>query len=557
MTNRTSLFAGAAAGVMLALAVGGVAQANLVHHRRPHAAPAVKDAALEDEVRELKARVDALQSWRDTQAATAAQTQAQLAEVRGQLADSQARAQAAETRVEAQIQTIPSDVRTAVAEAAPKTDKLYIKGVSLTLGGFVAAESVFRSRNEEADIASSFSGIPYTNNALGHTNEFRFSARQSRISGLVEGDATPDIHLAGYAEVDFLGAAQTANSNETNSYTPRMRVFYTTIDLKREFGGLHLLAGQNWSLATLYTNGLTPRAEDPPLTIDAQYVPGFVFARQPQLRLAADFHKQLWLAVSLENPQTTYFNNGQFNPGVSVLTNGPAGSGFNSVNTLSINKVPDVIGKVALQEDLAGHPLHLEGFGVYRDFYARLTSGGAVGNQSVSGGGVGGGAILGIVPKVLDLQISGIWGHGVGRYGAAQLPDATLSVDGSLHPIREWALLAGGIVHAGTRLDVYGYAGEERQEQTAFTNGKILNGVGNLLYNNSGCDTEGGSCVGNSQYIDQFTLGFWHRPYAGPFGKFQWGVQYSYTERHAFPGVGGAPVAQDHMIFTSLRYYPF
>jgi hypothetical protein len=34
-------------------------------------------------------------------------------------------------------------------------------------------------------------------------------------------------------------------------------------------------------------------------------------------------------------------------------------------------------------------------------------------------------------------------------------------------------------------------------------------------------------------------------------------LQYSYTERKAFSGIGGAPIANDSMVFASFRYYPF
>jgi len=560
MTIRTSLVGGAALGVVLAATAAAGVQAKTVrhHHRAARADQGEASAAVRGEISELRTQVEALKTWRDSQATSQAQADAQLAQVKAQLADAQARVQATQARLDAQIDTIPGTVQTAVAAAAPKADKLYIKGVSVTLGGFVAAESVTRSRNEVADIASSFSAIPFGASTVGHTNETRLTARQSRISGLVQGDVSDSIHLAGYTEVDFLGAAQTANSNETNSYTPRMRVFYTTIDWDRDFGGLHLLAGQNWSLATMNTSGITPRTENPPLNIDAQYVPGFVFARQPQVRFTADIDKKIWFAVSLENPQTTYYNSGKFLPGVSVLTNGAAGSGYNSANTLSINRVPDVIGKVALQEDLGGHALHIEGFGIYRDFYARVNNGGNSGNESTSGGGVGGGVEFALLPKVLDLQASGIWGRGIGRYGASQLPDATLSVDGTLHPIDEWAALVGGTFHVNPNLDIYAYAGEERERQTAYTSGTIFNGVGNEGYDNTGCDTEGATnCVGNTRLVEQATVGFWDKPYIGRFGKIQWGVQYSYTERHAFDGKGAAPVTNDNMVFTSIRYYPF
>ncbi|MEJ0065986.1 MAG: hypothetical protein WDM85_11685 [Caulobacteraceae bacterium] len=55
-----------------------------------------------------------------------------------------------------------------------------------------------------------------------------------------------------------------------------------------------MLLGQNWSLATMNSSGITPRAEAPPTVIDAQYVAGFVFTRQPQIRLTYDWHKEFW-----------------------------------------------------------------------------------------------------------------------------------------------------------------------------------------------------------------------------------------------------------------------
>ena len=561
MTHKASLRGGVALGVFLAAGMSVTAHAKATHHLRHPASEghaSASQAALKDEVRELKSEVDALQAWRQTTVAAQAQSDAQLQQVRGQLAETQAREEAAETQLQTQIQTIPGAVQTAVAAAAPKTDKLYIKGVTVTLGGFVAAESIYRSRNMESDIASNFNAIPYGANTVGHTGEFRFTARQSRISALVQGDVSPTVHLAGYGEFDFQAAAQTANSNQTNSYNPRIRQLYTTVDWDTGDGGWHLLAGQNWSLATMNSKGITPRNEDAPPQIAAQYVPGFVFTRQPQLRLTRDWDKRIWVAVSLENPQTTFFNSGKFISGVSPVITGPAGSGFNSANTLSLNHVPDVIGKLALEEDLSGHSLHVEAFGIYRDLYERLNVSGVANNRDVSAGGVGGGVILGVIPKVLDLQVSALWGSGVGRYGASALPDATLGVDGVFHPIRETDVLVGGTLHVSPQLDIYAFAGEEREERTAFTSGAILNGLGNPGYDNSGCNTEGSSaCVGNTHYVDQATVGFWHKPYQGRFGRFQWGAQYSYTQRHAFPGLGGAPTASENMIFTGLRYYPF
>ena len=57
----------------------------------------------------------------------------------------------------------------------------------------------------------------------------------------------------------------------------------------------------------MYRDGLVPRQENVPLTIDAQYVVGFDWARQAGLRVVKDFddHK-MWAGLSLEEPQTTF-----------------------------------------------------------------------------------------------------------------------------------------------------------------------------------------------------------------------------------------------------------
>src|SRR6202008_2373162 len=143
------------------------------------------------------------------------------------------------------------------------------------------------SKNIESDISSSFARIPFENAPLAHTNELRGTARQSRLSFLAQGDINKVTHAAFYGEFDFQAAAQTANSNESNSYNPRIRNVYGTLDWASM--GLHFLGGQNWSLITLNTKGITRRNEAPPPAIDAQYVPGFAWARQPQIRLVKDF----------------------------------------------------------------------------------------------------------------------------------------------------------------------------------------------------------------------------------------------------------------------------
>jgi hypothetical protein len=181
---------------------------------------------------------------------------------------------------------------------------LFLNGVTITPGGFFELASVTRSHFMGADIATPFSNIPFANIPSSHVGEFHLSARRSRAALLVRGDVSPETHLAGYGEFDWLGAAQTANLNQTDSFNLRIRHLYMTVD--DDYWGAHLLAGHAFTLATMNIIGILPRKENTPVTIEDQYVPGFVWARQDQIRVVKDFDQKLWFALSAEQPATTF-----------------------------------------------------------------------------------------------------------------------------------------------------------------------------------------------------------------------------------------------------------
>jgi len=569
MTTKASLLRQAGLGVLAGLMLTSVAEAKATKHHHPHAA---KAPPVEDQrINALEAQVQALQSWRNEQAQQHAEDQQQLAGLRQQLADTQARADAAEADAHAQIQTIPGAVRSEIAAEKPKDGKIHYKGVTLTVGGFAAAEGVYRSKNEEADIGSSFAKIPFANNVAGRTSELRGTARQSRLSLLAEGDINPSTHAAFYSEIDFLAGPQTGNSNESNSFSPRIRNLYGTLDW--DDSHLHLLAGQTWSLATMNSKGITPRNEMPPPTIDAQYVVGFSWARQPQVRLTADFdNKQVWAAVSLENPQTTFGAaatgvTGTTVSGVSATTGATSTSQFDSANTLSFNRVPDVFAKLAFEPDFGGsRPLHLEVFGVYRSYYDRVNVTGpnvlgipvGASSKSTDGGGVGAGLTWTVVPKLIDIQASAMFGRGIGRYGSGQLPDAIVGPNGELKPIQETMFMGGATLHATKALDLYVFGGQEREDGLYSKIGANTYGFGAPTATLANCAIEGASCTPNIREMSQVAAGLWDKIYQGGFGSVRVGLQYSYTELTAFSGVGGiTPKTNENMIFTSFRYYPF
>jgi hypothetical protein len=571
MTFKTALLRGAAFGAMVALTAGATAHAQTGdtakmkrhHHRVEHVARAESTdseeiRALKAEVDELKARLDSQGQQQQATAAQVAQTQSQVQEVAASTAS-----------VQDKVETIPEQVNVAIGQLPkPKTDKLYYKGLSITLGGFAELTDINRSHNMVSDIATNFSQIPFANNVAGHSSENRLTEHQSRFSALIQGDAAPDVHLAMYGEFDLNAAAQTANSNETNSYQPRVRHLYGTIDWDNFLGdgfGLHFLAGQNWSLATMNTKGITPRNELTPPQIDAQYVPGFVFARQPQVRVTGDWlDHTLWAAVSVENAATT--TTGTLPASTTIAVAGQ--SGFNSANNISLNQYPDVIGKVAYEMKPFDRSLHLEAFGILRNFNDRhgdptIASLGRE-NQDTWTGSFGFGAVFQAIPKVLDLQVSAISGKGVGRYTASQLPDATFAPNGKVDPITETSWLAGGTWHVLPILDVYGFVGRDGEDHTqAVSVGGVNYGLGNGLLDARGCAYETGAPAGfacnvQTKSIQQETVGFWHKVYQGNFGRVQWGIQYSHTERDSFAGLGGVAASGDEdMVFTSFRYYPF
>ncbi|MGJ0622048.1 MAG: hypothetical protein ACR65Z_15245 [Methylocystis sp.] len=481
--------------------------------------------------------------------------------------------------------------QTAATPAALKPpDKFVYKGLEIIPGGFLALESVWRSHWVGADVATPFNAIPYGFPTFGHTDELHLSARATRPALLVRGDLNPTTHIQGYFESDFLGAAQTANANQSNSYNLRVRQAYTNVD--NDDYGLHFTAGQTWSLITMNSAGTRPDTSLQPPTIDHNYMPGYVWDRNPGVRLYKDFGKQFWLAVAAEGSANTFALPGPgFGPVSTLLPNNlgiaaPAllalatnGGSLNALDTYSFNRLPDFVGKVAWDAPLGDRTVHLEAFGVAREMTERLY----FGNHRIWTGAVGAGAIVPIIPKLLDFQVSGMIGRGVGRLAASQLPDATYSVFGALQPLNQRSLLVGATLHPTPQTDVFAFAGGDiagKNPQVAIVNGAIYaGGYGSPLYNNIGCSLENPisqvtpgvaagvplaalgnplfGCSGQTHALREVTAGAWHTFYDGPAGKIRVGVQFAHIVRNGFFAAGGAPRGSENQLLTSFRYFPF
>ncbi|HEX2942280.1 MAG TPA: hypothetical protein VHO91_14620, partial [Rhodopila sp.] len=488
-----------------------------------------------------------------------AQEQAKAAQAQAAAAHTQA------TQTAAQVAAAPPP---APVPAEPKLPQgsFRVGQVTVTLGGFAAMEGLYRSRNEAASIDTSFGGIPLPNNPNYHVPEFRTTAQQSRFSLLAQADPNAYTHLASYLETDFLSAGSSSNSNQSNSYTLRLRQFFGEYDNSNL--GLHVEGGQGWTLATMYSKGLLPRQENVPLTIDAQYVVGFNWARQAEVRVVKDIDQKYWFGLSVESPQTIFGNPAGPNCFTGAAAPGFPGGGIpeyaacggpnvNSIQAYSDNYAPDLIAKVAADPGFG----HYELYGLLRFMNGRVSyaATGTGTNHATTGEGIGAGMILPVVPGKLNFQVSGLIGKGVGRYGSSTLPDVTFSPNGSVEALPGYSVMGGFVGHPVPSVDIYAYGGAEgvsAKYAGAF-------GYGSPSLNLSGCGLELGACPANTNNIVEGTIGAWWRFIKGPWGTMQAGLQYEYLNRNTFAGSNGkggsiaGPSANENVLLFSMRYYPF
>ena len=483
------------------------------------------------------------------------------------------------------MQNIPPNLYNADLPIPTKGPPAWFDTVHVSLAGsFIAAEGVFRARNEISSGASDppFGTIPFQNSPLWSENEFRMSAQQSRIALKATGDIDPAQHLKGYYEMDFLGAASTANSRESNSYTPRIRQAYFAYD--NDNYHFHMSAGQEWSLLTQNRVGMLNGTENTPLTIDAQYVVGFNWARQPAIRFVEDWNKIAWFGVSVESSQTAFASNGAAvagtpNTGLTV----PPGLAVNATNTCN-NRRSVGQSDLMLEQRSAGHHRKSgsrSGLGSLRS--ARLCSAGSLtrsvprafcnqwSTKTTFGWGVGGNALMPVWPKFVDLQGSVLYGQGIGRYASSQLADAIIGSNGQVQPITSVQFLVGGVAHPFAGNDIYVYYGQEQTQRNAWTVGGVNGGWGNLAFAESGCGNAAAAaglispaafntatrstCTANIQRAQELTVGFWQDVYKGDLGRVRFGVQYEFVQLDLFNGMGsvaGGLHPNNNIVFFSL-----
>jgi hypothetical protein len=561
--------------------------------------------AIEAQQQQIQQLMQQLQS-RDSQFQ---QLQQQMNQVQGAASQAQQKADAANSAAAAQqadvvaVKTDVADLKTNATNTAlslQETQKnitssmesplaIHYKGVTITPGGFFAAETVWRNRALAADINTPFNTIPLPGASQTKLSEFYGSGRQSRISMLGEGKLA-SAKLTGYVEADFLSAAVTSNNNQSNSYSLRQRQIWGQAAFDN---GWSFTGGQMWSLVTETKKGMDNRTEALPMTIDAQYTAGFSWARQYGVRLVKNFGNKFWLGASIEDSEATFSAHQNVNNALFGSL-GNAGGLYNAFNgSYSFNPSPDIVLKAAFEPGFG----HYEIFGVLSRFRdrvfpcAEIATGGVCPagttittpsaanafNSSKNGGGIGANARVSLFQKHVDAGIHFLGGSGVGRYGSAGLPDVTVRSAGTPSLLKNYEAL-GTIEWHGPKLDIYLNGGGEyasRSWDIDPISGKPV-GYGSPKFSNTGCTTETlpgtttngftpgslGSCTGDTRVLIEGTVGFWFRLYNGPKGRVQFGPQYSYVTRNAWSGVGNAalgvpndPHGVDNLFLTSFRYY--
>jgi hypothetical protein len=372
----------------------------------------------------------------------------------------------------------------------------WFDGIHVSMAGsFIALEGAWREHSEVSNGASDppfgSPGIPLQNSALWNEREFRMSAQQSRIALKVNGDIDPSQHLKAYYEMDFLGASTDANNRESNSFTPRIRQLYAQYD--NDIYHLHAVTGQAWSLLTQNRVGMLPGTENVPLTIDAQYVVGFDWLRNPQVRFVYDWNKFAWFGVSIEQPATVFPGSPSAAtvsppaPIVTSINNTCTGaSHLNGTTTCSNDIAPDIIEKFAVDPGWG----HYEVLGLQRwftDQVAVTTLPNSWSQKVTFGWGVGGNALLPVIPKILDLQGSVLYGQAIGRYTSSQLPDAVIGPNGALTPVTALSFLVGAVAHPIAGNDIYVYYGQDQTYANSWTVAATQGGWGNPNFVNNGC----------------------------------------------------------------------
>lgn len=574
----------------------------------------VKKDAYADQIKDLKQAIEQQQAATAQLQEQLKQTQQELQQTRQDLSVAQAAANAANakastidnTNVQVQkVQADLTDVRGALAKTDATTAKvaksvgdlehpnsIAFKGVRITPGGFFDWVGYYRQRATNSGPATTFNAIPLENatSGVGGLSEYAQSARGSRLTLRLDGDAGK-LKLAGFVEGDFYGVGN-ANPNQTTAWPFRIRQAWGRVKTQN---GWTITAGQVWNLITMNRRAAEPDTAWIPNTLDTNYVVGWNWGRQGEVRVAKtlDPAKKLTLAVAITDP-SMLTNSTPLD--VSVLGIAglvTAGSGNNAdgfatscttypvssgttvtptpyctyAATFSTNVAPDIIAKLAYDDPKLGH---WEIKGVQRFFRDRVTA--TSKNQYATGTGIGAGFIIPVVPKKVDVLFQGLYGKGISRYQDSGQYDfvvrqakysfvtdttsanygkfvKTTAGDDTLQAIKAASAIIGIETHPNPRFELDGWFGTEYYFQSLYYEPSLTTPT---TWSRMGYGSVNGA---SNKSILEGTLQAWYDVYKGPAGILRYGAQYEYVTRTTW-SIGGAkaPKGIDNDVYLGMRY---
>jgi len=449
------------------------------------------------------------------------------------------------------------------AEAAPASPLSFnIGSAKFTPGGFMDLTNYFRTKDMGSGIGSSFNSIPF-NNALplAALTEDHFSIQNSRIALRVDSTVAGGA-VIGYVEADFLGFTNDNLNVTSNSNTLRSRLYF--VDYRR--GKWELFGGQDWSMVTPSRTGIAVMPADVFNTqdMDTNYNVGLTWERTAQFRFILHPNNKVAFGFGIENPQqytgsaVTFptspiaFTNTQVNTGLSLNSASPP------PNPLATPDVaPDLIAKIAVDPNPAGHAIHLEAYGLFRTFRINTFNGTTnLGNTTIHGAAGSFNSNFEIF-KNFKIFETAFYSSGGGReIGNTNVPDfivtpaANATSQLGLSPVHSDAGILGLEYQTTPKFMVYGYYGYVYIGRN---------------YSLTGCGATGksfcgygfaGSSNSNDRNVQEPTIGFiptfWRNPNYGALSLI---TQFSYLSRAPWVVAAGAPKnAHLGMAYIDLRY---
>lgn len=598
------------------------AKKSTKHHAAKAAKPVMKDETA-DKYRQLKETVDQQQAAMQQMQQQLQQTQQQLQKTQQQLSQTQAAADAKVAAIEAntnmqvqKVQADVSDVKAAVAADTMLVQKdakkieylehpgsIAYKGIAITLGGQFDLQGWYRSHATMGDNATAANSIALDSQVNGaynsHLSEFAMGARNSRIALRIDGMAG-STKLTGQYEADFSVDGTNSNPNQTSSWAPRLRQAYGKAEFKN---GLTVMAGQPWTLITMNRKGTDASTFWAVNSIDQQTMPGIAWGRWAELRLSQQIGKSVSVALALDNPSYLTQLNTVTTTTTGVSGVAVAGTGANNNSVIatcaslpcadqvaySTGLAPDLVFKAAYDDAKLGH---WEVKGLTRFFRDRVVSTATVPgwNNTGLGWGLGGGAIVPVMPKKVDFIFQGMYGKGISRYQSAGQYDFVVrnttndSWDHNMIMVKGASANVGFEAHPNSKWEFDLFAGGEYYGRTLYpatytASTGVYSGVagyGAPNATNTGCYFEtvptttpatSSTCTGNNRLVYDIRAIAYYDLYKGTYGVLRYGASYNYYERMAWSGTGGlpagafpttttslAPKGQDNVVMTVIRY---